>query len=490
MNRREFSRRIAASALAGALWPLVPAYAGSGASAAPGGPKVSGPVTGGTRGYPFSAYVGDIARPGYVEEEFFLEGTGTQYDQVGELTPDGRWEVTPKGTVPFKTRMLVRRPIDASRFNGVVVLEWLNVTAGYDTAVIGPISDGLYQDGFVYVGVTCQRVGVDGVTSTPQALKAWDPERYGSLSIPGDSISFDILSQAGCAVGPNRVREGVDPLRGLEVKKVIATGASQSGGRLRSYINAIHPRDRVFDGFMPTIEFGMCYGFDDGGIDFETGRPSRDRVLIRTRIRDDLEEPVFIVNSETETLLMYGSRQPDTARFRFWEVAGASHVPAQFDTQLGKLRERDGLRGEAGELGSQVMWEPTADAALVHLRRWILEGVEPPRAEPIQLKAGERPEVVRDKFGNALGGVRLPELEVPTARHQAALVALNATAGLRGETVPFTPEVLQTLYPDRETYVARVAEAARNAKKAGVITAARVAEYINEAEAMPLGNNN
>lgn len=440
-------------------------------------------VAQGRRGHPFCGYIGDISEIGYIEEEFFLEGVAAKYRSTGELKHDGKWNVRSNGSAPFKTRMLVRRPCDPARFNGIVILEWLNVTVGYDTSTISPITDGIYNDGFVYIGVSCQRVGLEGYAMYPQGLKAWDPERYGSLSIPGDSISYDIFSQTGRALGPNRTGEGVDPLPGLNVKKVIATGASQSGGRLRTYINAIHLRDRVFDAFMPTIEFGMGFGFEDISLDVSVGLPSPERVFIRGRIRDDIDEPVFVVNSETESLLMYPSRQPDTARFRFWEVAGASHVPAAWDLFLDKLRARDQLAGMDFPRGSQVMWQPSCDAALGHLGRWITEGTEPPSAAPIEISSGDGLEVVRDQFGNALGGVRLPELEVPVAEYRAAIPALNAIEGLRGTTTPFNKDVLNSLYPDRNAYLSRVEKAAEVAEASGYIQPSRTVQYIEEARA-------
>lgn len=449
--------------------------------------KTTGPITAGRRGHPFSAYLGDIADVGYVEEEYFLEGTGSKYSPSGETTPDGKWTLSVSGSAPFKTRMLVRRPRDPAKFNGVVIVEWLNVTVGYDTSTIGPVSDGIYRNGFAYVGVTCQRVGVEGFSQNPQGLKVWDPDRYGSLSIPADSISYDILSQAGRAVGPARPRDGVDPLRGLQVRKVIATGASQSAGRLRSYINGVHPLARVFDGFLPVIDFGLGFGFGDLLLDPSAGMPSPQRTFIRTRIRDDIDVPVFIVNSETEALLFFPSQQADSARFRFWDVAGASHVPAKWSLFLLKMQERDGLPPGDQTLGSQVMWEPTADAALSHLAAWMQHGTEPPRVSPIQVKLGEAPEIVRDEFGNAVGGVRLPEVEVPVAHYEAAIRTLSGTEGLRGTTTPLPAETLARLYPTHAVYVARVAKAARAAEAAGVIESARVAEYIAEAKNASIG---
>ena len=35
-------------------------------------------------------------------------------------------------SVPYRTRVIVRRPVSADDFNGTVLVEWQNVTAGYD----------------------------------------------------------------------------------------------------------------------------------------------------------------------------------------------------------------------------------------------------------------------------------------------------------------------------------------------------------------------
>lgn len=481
ISRRNVLEGIAVSAGITAMGGITPAMA------AHHEPMVTGPVTGGRRGHPFTAYLGDICDIGYVEEEYFLEGTATRYRPVGETTPDGKWTVEPGESSPYKTRMLIRRPADPAKFNGVVILEWLNVTAGYDTSTIGQLSNALYDEGFALAFVTCQQVGVHGTQAAPQALRAWDPERYGSLSIPGDGLSYDILSQAGRVLGPDRPTSGIDPWDGLDVRKIIATGASQSAGRLLSYINALHLRDRVFDGYHPTIGFGMGFGFGDGVLDPSAGMPSPDRVFIPSRFRDDLDVPVFAVNSETESLLYYRSRQPDSDLFRYWEVAGASHVPQAFDAYLARLRERDGLTGDDLEYGSRVMWEPTSDAALQHLVPWMMRGTVPPSIAPLEVEAGDGLSVVRDEYGNAIGGVRLPEVEVPTATYTAAIVALNATMGLRGTTEPFSAERLRELYPTREDYVAKVTEAAHAAEAAGVIDHYQVAAYIAQAHSQPLG---
>src|SRR5262249_62229311 len=105
--------------------------------------------------------------------------------------------------------------------------------------------------GFAWVGVSAQRVGVEGGTTIVGqqsiSLKSVDPVRYGSLHHPGDSFSYDIYSQVGQAI---RHPVGADPLAGLKVKAVVGSGQSQSAARLTTYFNAIHPLTGVYDGFL------------------------------------------------------------------------------------------------------------------------------------------------------------------------------------------------------------------------------------------------
>jgi hypothetical protein len=189
---------------------------------------------------------------GYSQAEFFISGTAASYTKNGQLKDDGKWTVTPSTEAAYKTRILVYRPIDPSRFNGTVIVEWLNVSGGLDAAAdwLGAHTE-LIRDGFAWVGVSAQALGVEGGVSLlglpVMALKTTDPARYGSLFHPGDSFSYDIYSQAAQAV---RRPSGANPLDDLKVARVIATGDSQSAFRMVTYIDAIHPRDDIYDGFL------------------------------------------------------------------------------------------------------------------------------------------------------------------------------------------------------------------------------------------------
>jgi hypothetical protein len=226
---------------------------------------LTGAVTDGQRGWPFSLPLTDLASVGYVAEEFFLDGTAAAYEVApgAELAMDGKWPVRPSRTAPFRTRVLVVRPVDTARFNGVVHVNWQNVTAGFELGAAVAESEQLL-DGFAWVGVSAQRVGVHGVPGTEQfALRGWDPRRYGTLDHPGDDFSFDIYTQAARAIGPVIMGSA-------EARKLVASGASQSAMRLRTYANAIQPVQGLFDGFFLLLDFGRGALPDTRDIDTAT----------------------------------------------------------------------------------------------------------------------------------------------------------------------------------------------------------------------------
>jgi alpha/beta hydrolase family protein len=90
---------------------------------------VAGPTTGGSRGQPFGAMTpADLAQSHYTEAEYFYSGSASAYEKDGAWGMDGVWRIKPAKPTEYKVRLVVRRPVDARRFNGIVVVEWLNVT--------------------------------------------------------------------------------------------------------------------------------------------------------------------------------------------------------------------------------------------------------------------------------------------------------------------------------------------------------------------------
>lgn len=443
---------------------------------------IQGPITGGKHGWAFGRPIFDLATRGYVEEEFFLAGDAMTYRPVAGVDwgRDGAWQVEAKGTVPFKTRFLVYRPADPKRFNGTVVVCWNNVTAGYE--LFHGESPEILESGYAYVAASVQRVGVHGFAANPQGLSAWDPQRYGELSIPSDEGSYDIYAHVGRAVGPERDRSGVDPLGGLDVKNVIAIGASQSAARLATYVNAIHPLGRVFDGFMLQIYFGAAAPLEGDRTVTAAAQPGPVRMPRGANLIRELEVPAMIVNSELEAIACHRVRQPDTDRFVTWEAAGTTHVAVQSQVVRNAKYEREfGVAPTLPERMNRIALTPYYDAALHNLKRWV-DGGAPPSSQPlIEFTGGERPEVVRDPHGIAKGGVRLPQADVPVATNSSIPITRDFAGSLRGSNQPFGAAKLDALYGGEANYLGRFEQAAQRAVGAGVMLPRDVAPAIEEA---------
>lgn len=450
---------------------------------APSRPTVSGPVSGGRLGGPLTAMPKAFADEyGYLEEEFFVEGTAAAYETVGTVGQDGEWTLAEKTTAPFRTRILVRRPRDPARFNGTVVVEWFNVTGGLDADVdFRWMHKEILRSGDIYVGVSAQQAGVEvidplaallGLGGRP--LKAVDAQRYGSLRHPGDHFSYDIFSQVGRAL---TTPSGVDPLHGQRPKQLIAVGESQSAARLLSYVNGVHPRDPIYDGF-------LIHSRNASGTGFAPGSPivGSDTYFVRT----DLAEPVLQLETETDivTLGFLPARQPDTDKLRTWEVAGSAHIE-QYALRVG----RETAQGSPAT--STRLSCPNANdgqqtfvlrRALSDLRTWAAGGA-PPASGPQLLIEGT---LKRDAHGIAMGGIRMPAVDVPIATLSGLPAPSAGIAGLCGvlfgSTVPFSAEKLHALYPTHEDYVGKVRISAESAIAIGFMLEADKAELVGEAE--------
>lgn len=433
---------------------------------------VTGPITGGARGRPFSMPLTDLDAIGYTAEEFFVDGDACAYELEpgAELRVDGRWDLRAARRAPFRTRMLVVRPTVPERATGVVHVNWQNVTAGFE---IGSCDNEQLLSGHTWVGVTAQLVGVEGFAGTERiALKGWDPERYGSLEHPGDDFSFDVFTQVARALD-------ADTLGGVVPRVLVGTGGSQSAMRLRTYVNAVQPLERVFDAFMLQVDFGRGSEPDTVHVD-PTTLPMGIRPTVPVQIRDDLGVPVLVFNTETEAPGLFPVRQPDTDHLRLWEVAGACHTGGvASQAAMAPMFERDGIEfafgGSAGapfvpQNPNVLPFTPAYRAAFAHFHRWLDDGTAPPAQPRIDVAAGEPPTVVRDGDGNALGGIRLPDFAVPTGVHQGANEG-DVLASLIGYSRAFTHDELVARYGDGATYLERWNAALDDAVASGCVLA-------------------
>jgi hypothetical protein len=439
----------------------------------------------------------DLAKAGYVEQEFLLSGVATRYRNSGNWTSDGVWTVTPAGQEPYTSRILVRRPTEGRRFNGVVVVEWFNVSRGYDAEATFPqLWPLLLREGYAWVGVSAQKIGLDALKVSkvypPARIALGDPVRYAAIaSAKTDGFSYDIFSQAGNAV---RTQAGV-LLGGLRPDRLLGTGTSQSAGRLVTHVNAIHPLARVFDGFLIHAR-----GAGGAALDNVPGAETAIDVPSPSYIRADLNVPVFTVNSETDATGYFSARQPDSTRFRYWEVAGSSHAP-RFRNIFQNVQVGLPIDSEPCELPANNMpLHRVLQAALSHLNTWVAKGTLPPSLPKLTIE-GTPPNIKRDQYGNALGGVRLPEMNVPSARYAPRAVTSSSDPVLRlvcplsgsvnywsNTAAPATPPAdpwpepsLKSLYRSHDAYVTKFTQAARDAVAAGYLLELNAKESIDQA---------
>jgi Alpha/beta hydrolase domain len=382
----------------------------------------------------------DLAAAGYAETEYAVRGTATS------LAGD---------TAPFATRILVRRPRDPERFSGTLVAEWFNVSSGQDAAPDWTyLEEEILRRGHTWVGVSAQHVGVEGGGGSVDTglgspgLKGNDPVRYGQLRHPGDAYMFDIFRQAVA---------GLD----LDADRRLAVGESQSAVALTTYVNVVQSDAPLFDGFLIHSRGGVAAPLDPGtAMDMNEvlgGEP--------VRVRDDLDVPVFVVVTEGDLFDRIGflsARQPDTERFRLWEISGNAHADRYL---VGEFEEFLGCEVPVNH-GQQRF---VLRAALRHLDRWARGGEPPPTASRLETTADG---FAHDDLGNVVGGVRTPSVDAPVeVLSGRPWPGASVACRLFGSTIALAPERLTETYGDRAGYLAAYERAADAAIDRGFVLA-------------------
>lgn len=417
----------------------------------------------------------DLGDVGYEQAEFFLEGNATAFTNVNELLADGQWDAKPGEAAAYKTRIVVYRPIDPANFSGTVILEWLNVTAGFET----PPSWGTGQlemrrGGAVWIGVSAQLIGIEGSENAllPLHLKAINPERYGSLIHPGDSFSYDIFSQAAQAV---REPNGIDPLAGLSAERIIAYGESRSASRLTTYVNAVHPLFNTFDGY-------MIHSRGDGSSSLSqeplVSIPAPDAPQVRT----DLNVPVMTFETETDVIFLEyaAARQPDTDLIRTWEVAGTAHgdiytfltgrIDTVGDPVFASVVEENSVLGfiTCDKPINNGPHHYVFNTAVRALDDWVKNGTLPPTSPRLEIN-DDGSDYVYDDLGNALGGIRTSYVDTPSAILRGEPNTGAGFCRLFGTTSLFSADQMATLYVDGAGFTAAVTTSSNDALEAGFL---------------------
>jgi hypothetical protein len=422
----------------------------------------------------------DLARRGYVEEEFLLSGTANVYDWAA----DGSVSVkTPNA--PYTDRILVRRPANASRFTGTVIVEIPNTARRFDWYMMWSYAHEAFMDnGYAWVGIT--------MPGAVESLKAFDAARYGALAManptpgapcPGagkggpsnleEGLRWDIFSQVAAALKSSQPGQ---PMAGFKVERVFMT---TQGGDITTYINAIHDRARL-----------------------ENGKPAYDGYLVRNppapvrinqcapaiaatdprRLIKNVDVPVVSVAAEGEAAIGLWSRKPDSddpaGRYRLYEIAGAAHIDhwayVGFPSWADQTKATGAAQGTPEwpfnakcdpdiPLSRQPLLKYAFHAAYYHLDQWARKGTPPPKAPRLEVSDGK---IVADEFGHGKGGVRSPWVDAPVYTTVTSSPGPGTCREL-GHHIPFDAARLTALYGGKKEYENRVSQSVDRAVKAG-----------------------
>lgn len=411
----------------------------------------------------------DLAAQGYAEDELLVNGQASVY----EWSPAGaRDAVTARAPrMPYVTRLLVRRPVDTRRFSGRVIVELLDAAEQYDAAPLwGLSSEQFLRSGDVWVGITVSPRAI-------ATLEKFDPVRYEPLDLvspPTDckaasalavasanasdtGLAWDVIAQGGALL---RSTSHENPLRNYSPRRVILAGYGQGASYIATFINALHASLRlgdgtpIFDGYLSAAAVATT--------------PINPCAAATVEARTSPHAPLVEVLTQTELRRANAPHREDSdergAVYHRYEIAGAAHSgpfpagqPAAVDLQIAGIAApaEDACR----ELRSDFPAGLAFNAIWWQFDNLLVGGVALPSVPRIDTDS--RGEPVTDRLGNAQGGWRLPQIDVPLAsysgrstpaRNDAQSRALCESAGsMRG----YDSARLKSLYKDRNEYIKR-----------------------------------
>jgi hypothetical protein len=459
-------------------------------------PTVTGPIARTATSIPVgTAYLPgalgslDLADVGYVEEEYFVSGTANvyQYDATGKQV-----EIkTP--AVPYTTVILVRRPTDPARFSGRVQLEMSHPQFGVTTQIWAHNHKKFIADGDAWVRVTNSRGGMAG--SSLGVAKQYDPVRYAALNFPEDGLNWDVIGQIGNMLKSNA---SVSPLQGYQVRHLFMEGFSGAGAITLIWSNEFSRILRLANGD-PIVD-GFVVGEPSGYplINSQsTPLPSTDprQKVIPPGV------PVVKLHTRPEPATQ---RRPDSDTpgdlYRTYEVAGAAHTdnytnPFDFPTfvQVSATPWAQTnlypftCQWKMNDFPFAQQWQLSIDV----IERWASQPSSgpgsrwtPPHGERIQLNADGT--IAKDTYGNDVGGVRSPAVDVPIATYYDTNLPLPGDRGFCSNTTvghvePFSKAKLQQLYPNHADYVRKVRQSAMRLEREGWLLPADADEAIQQA---------
>jgi hypothetical protein len=359
----------------------------------------------------------DLAYFKYVTREYFVSGTA-----------NGQ---------PYKTRIVIRRPADNSRFSGLVLAESMHPSG----------NPWMFHFTHVY-SMSSGHIGIEVLTTQPTGITQANPERYKDLQIANGQTN-EIVAQVGALL---KSRQKDNPLADVTIRKMVLAGSSASAGVVVSYMSA-HPTYRlsdmkpIYDGFLPTSN--------------NSAIPS-------------VDVPTIQVPTMLEVYRGNGTTRVDSdmpgSQIRVYEFAGMAHIDS-----------RDAAAYYPDPCKNPISRFPLAvymSVALNHLFAWADKGTLPPHGDRYYVDYNTENDgslLALDEFGNVKGGIRNPYVDVPVKSYHVpntgaeppiknphpfiaarGEAAQDQLCGLANYETSLTPAQLKKLYKDRKDYQTRV----------------------------------
>jgi hypothetical protein len=353
----------------------------------------------------------------------------------------------------------------------------LNSVRRFDWAWMwGYAHDHILENGDAWIGIEMPG-GVQG-------LKKFNPSRYAEVSFPNptpttpcgtganaspsdseEGLRWDMITQVGALL---KSTSSSRPMSGFRIEALFLT-AGQSPD-LMTYINAIHPRailengKPVYDGYLikqpgNPARINQCAA--------APGASDSRRLIRKTNV------PVIAVLAQGEVVDSLPWRRADSDdasdKFRLYEIAGASHIDGAAYVGLPSLQDQAASgatpQGNAAwpltskcepdiPLTALPVMSYAFNSAFDNLEKWARTGTPAPRAPWIELKDGA---IALDQFGNGLGGVRSPYVDVPIATYTTTSPGPSTCREL-GHKIPFDAARMSTLYGTDTVYADKVAQ--------------------------------
>ena len=398
--------------------------------------------------------VWDVAGAGYVAEEYLVSGKADVYepmamadagnmllrDNVHDMGQRDFALKTLQKAQPYTTRIIVYRPAKPAGFSGNVIVETLHPLGGGTGIVWSMLNSFFIAHGDAYVAVQHP--------STFAGLKGVSESRYGDLAALDNTQLWGMLAQIG---GMVKGAATTSPLNGYAVKRLFMTGYSFTGVSTTTFANWHHAAAKLQDG----------RNIFDGYLSNANSMYNRpvDVPVIRINTQSDFDSFGGLANRRDDS---------DTpgSQYRLYEVVGAAHVTHPVASARGvkaPVPPRAGVAVanlpdlSAAKCAEQYPqgWKPNlfplelvVEATFENLYRWVSEGVAPPHAPRIETTTEGLAR--KDADGNAIGGVRLPTVAVPTATYD---VGRGDNCFLFGYQLPFDASKLKERYGTRAAYV-------------------------------------